>query len=422
MARKSEELREVVVTGIGPVSAVGRRASKFFEAMLEGVSAACPIPQSHEQRYNWKSRWHVPCPSPEPSGYGLSKALVRLMDKPSLLACEAARYAIEDAGLACEPKGRGFAVPDLEEGAVVMGMGASHIDSVFGAYRGHHELFKDTYPMMTAACVMVNAPAAWISILFGMRKESLSLSTACASGTMAIGEAYRKIAFGLCDIALAGGVECLEDPYGVPMRSFDVLGALTKTNDGNPRVFSHERSGFLFGDGGACVLVLEDKQRALGRGAPIYAEISRYVAASEAFNIVQMEPSGMTVDSVLSRLKGDRPVDYLNAHGTGTIPNDALERDAIVRVFGDEPEQPLVSSSKNQLGHTIAASGAFEAAITALSIRHQKVHGLTTGSLLENLNIVTRSRPARIERAISVSYGFGGHDAGLLLERCEAPK
>lgn len=420
MARESENLRDVVVTGVGPVSAVGRRAASFFQAMLEGVSVVRPIPEAYEQGYKWKSRWHVPCPAPEPDSYGLSKGLVRLMDKPSLLACEAAMYAIEDAGLSCEPKGRGFRAPDLEAAAVVMGMGASHVDSLFRAYRGHHELFPDTYPMMTAACVMVNAPAAWISILFGMRGESLSLSTACASGTMAIGEAYRKIAFGLCDVALAGGVECLEDVCGVPMRSFDMLGALTKTSDGNPRVFSHERTGFLFGDGGACLLVLEEKERAVRRGAPIYAEISRYYAASEAFNIVQMEPSGATVEAVLRILKGDRPVDYLNAHGTGTIPNDALERDAILRVFGNEARQPLVGSSKNQLGHTIAASGAFEAAITALSIRHQRVHGLTTGASLEDLNIVTTSRPARIERAISVSYGFGGHDAGLLFERCEA--
>lgn len=420
MVRNSERLRRVAITGIGPVSSVGRRVGRFWSAMLNGESAACPIPQTYEHGYNWKSRWYVPCPVPEPGSCGFDKGLVRLMDKSSLLACEAAFYAMEDANLDCRRQGRGFCVPDMEGAAVVMGMGSSHLDSVFRAYRAHHALTQESFPMMTAACVMVNAPAAWMSIFFGLKAESLCLSTACSSGTMAIGEAFRKIIEGHCDVALAGGVECLEDEHGAPMRSFDMLGALTRTDDGNPRVLSPQRSGFLFGDGGACVLVLEEWERAKSRGATIYAEISGYQAACEAYNIVQMEPTGATVEAVLRALTAGNRVDYINAHGTGTIPNDALERNALIRVFGERESQPLIGSSKNQLGHTIAASGAFEAAITALSLRHQQVHGMAGDITFEELNVATASQPAALERAISVSYGFGGHDTGLLLERVEA--
>ena len=203
------------------------------------------------------------------------------------------------------------------------------------------------------------------------------------------------------------------------MRGFDLLGALTRSVDGKPRPFSAERSGFLFSEGGACVLVLEAYSHARSRNARIYAEVLDYQSCSDASNIVQIEKGGQQITRMLDAISADRPIDYLNAHGTGTQTNDEVEANAIRRVFGPAGKQPLISSTKGIIGHTLGASGAIAAAATALSIAHDAVHGNLTTNPMENLNLPLASRETPVRYALTVSYGFGGHNASLLLGKVD---
>ena len=164
-------------------------------------------------------------------------------------------------------------------------------------------------------------------------------------------------------------------------------------------------------------MVLEELEHATRRSAPIYAEIAGYSSNSDAHSILQIDRSGRQITKILEELKGSRTIDYLNSHGTATPLNDAVEAQAIKEVFGGSKSQPLINSTKGIIGHTIGASGALEAAVAAMSIRESTVHGNDVEDPLDDLNLVTRTMHAPIRYAISTSYGFGGHNAGLLLKR-----
>jgi 3-oxoacyl-[acyl-carrier-protein] synthase II len=266
---------------------------------------------------------------------------------------------------------------------------------------------------------MPNSPAAWVSICFGIHGQCATINASCASGTVAAGEAFRRIRDGYEEVVLCGGVECLRDSSGAIMRGFDLLGALTRSDDGIPRPFSTKRSGFLFSEGGACMLVLESYAHAQSRNARIYAEILDYRSCSDAANIVQIEKGGQQIIRMLGDISSGHTIDYLNAHGTGTETNDEVEALAIQKIFGDARQQPLISSTKGIIGHTLGASGAIGAAATALSIAHDAVHGNLTDEQIENLNLPVSSLKTAVHRALTVSYGFGGHNAALLLGKVD---
>lgn len=218
---------------------------------------------------------------------------------------------------------------------------------------------------------------------------------------------------------LAGGVEALAEKNGAIMRGFDMLTTLTRAKDGRPLPFSQQRSGFLFNEGVGCVLVLEELARARERGAEIYAELVGFEAGSDAYSIVQMDPSGDSITRLFQRItEGEGiKIDYLNAHGTATIANDEIEAKVIERVFGAKSTQPFINSTKGILGHSIGASGALEAAITAISIKESRIHANLTSEPMDNLKLPMESFETPIEYAISASYGFGGHNALILLKR-----
>lgn len=270
------------------------------------------------------------------------------------------------------------------------------------------------YNRMVIPMIMPDAATSWISILSGIKGVNYTINSSCASGTVAIGEAFMKIRDGVADLALAGGVECLKDESGSIMRGFDSLCTLTTSNDGYPRPFSKDRSGFLFAEGGACILVLESLEHALERGIAPYAEILGYAANSDAYNIVQMDPAGTQVHAMLKELIGDRKIDYINTHGTATQLNDETEALVIRSLFGGKETQPLINSTKSITGHSIGASGAIEAAITAISIQQSIVHKNLTDNVMEDLNLNLENVDRDIHVAISASYGFGGHNAALM--------
>ncbi len=419
--------RRVVITGIGPVSSIGTGRDCFFENIIKHNLKVREIPGEFEKNYKFLSRFYVPAPSFSLSDFGIHQSLESAMEGISKLSSAAAKLAIEDAGFNPVPDGKYFHTDGLKDCQVIVGVGMSSLQTALNSYVPH--IFGDRkelldgytgskhYNRMVIPLLMPNAASAWISIIFGIKGCNYTINASCASATYAIGEAYRRISQGLCSTAITGGVECLKEKYGAIMRGFDALGTLTRSKNGAPMPFSKQRSGFLFSEGGGCMLVLEDMDSAVKRRANIYAEICGYECNSDACNIVQMDQSGEQIAAILNKVSHGRKIDYLNAHGTATLANDEIEAAAIRTVFGDELKQPLINSTKGVLGHSIGASGAFEAAVTALSIYYSKVHPNIIEDPMDNLNIATRTVDRDIRYAISASYGFGGHNAAILFKR-----
>ena len=274
----------------------------------------------------------------------------------------------------------------------------------------------------SVAMAMPNGTAAVLGIRYGIRGRNAVNAGACAAGTIAVGHALRAIQSGEVNFALAGGVEYLVDPLGGAFRSFDVVQALVRAGDTPARAnrpFDAARSGFLFAEGGGAVLVVEEREHALRRNAPIVAELAGYAETFDAYSVMMPEPSGVQVERMIRMALADAgmepaDIDYVNAHGTGTVVNDALEATVLNRVFG---ERPLVNSTKGLIGHTIGASGAIEAAVAALSIRDQTTHPCANlDNPIPGLRYVRESGPFPIRAALSESFAFGGHNAAVVLK------
>lgn len=410
--------KRVVITGIGPVSSIGIGKEEFFQNILYSKMNILTIPDEYNKHYKFKSKHYVPMPLLSLSDFGFSSVLEKVMPESAKLAAVCAKLALLDAGFSLE-KDKYFSIEEFNDIGVIVGTGFSNLETAFNSYKAHINIGENkSYNRMIIPMMMTNASSSWISILFGIKGFNYTINTACASGTYAVGEAYEKIKSGKCSIILSGGVECLKDETGATMRGFDVLNTLTKSEDGNPMPFSKNRSGFLFNEGAGCILVLEEYEHAKKRGADIYAEIKAYECSSDAYNIVQLEESGVNIEKLIKKLIQDKKIDYINGHGTGTIPNDEIESGIIKNIFGNKEYQPYINSTKGIIGHSIGASGAIEAAVTALSIKNKKIHGNNIKDPIENLNVPLNNKDLEIDYALSLSYGFGGHNGGLLLKRC----
>jgi 3-oxoacyl-[acyl-carrier-protein] synthase II len=412
--------RRVVITGIGPVTSLGIGINEFWENLVRGA-----IPERRvvpEGRARTKSRFYVPFPEFSLADHGIPN-YYDFLQQEDKLAVVGAKLALEDAGFTLEFEARKFHIAEETAVATVIGIGFTGLETAFHSYLAHlgighfseRQNRKLSFNRMVVPHLMNNSPAAWISILFGCTGESYSASASCASGTYSIGQAYRKIADAYSDVVITGGVENLRDDSFAIFRGFDVLGALTQSANGDPQPFSVDRSGFLFAEGGGCIMILEELSHAEKRNARIYAEILGYQANSDACNIVHMEPDGRQILALLHNLIGDGRIDYLNAHGTATPTNDGIEAKVIGECFGDAAEQPVINSTKGILGHTIGASGAIEAAVTAMSLATGVIHRNLADNPIQNLNLASKTIYRPIDRAATVSYGFGGHNAGLLL-------
>lgn len=417
--------RRVVITGIGPATAIGI-GKKDFSAGIYGLKTCiAEIPSRYEQNYTFKSRYFVPRPEFALTDL-IHKSIEKMMEESSRLSVLCAKLALEDAGYQISEGEKYWQVDGLENCPIVIGTGMSSLQTALDSYTAHVvEADKSAsasglgprFNRMVIPMLMTNSPAAWISILFGLKGFSYTLNAACASGTYALGEGYRTVISGRSDVILAGGVEALVEKNGAIMRGFDMLSTLTRAKDGRPQPFSQQRSGFLFNEGAGCVLVLEELEKARKRGVEIYAEIVEYEAGSDAYSIVQMDPSGDSITKLFKKITQGIKVDYLNAHGTGTLANDDLEAQVIQRIFGAKSTQPYINSSKGILGHSIGASGALEVAITALAIKESRIHGNLTSDPMDNLNLPRETIETPIDYALSASYGFGGHNALILLKR-----
>ncbi|MBQ3714887.1 MAG: beta-ketoacyl-[Fibrobacter sp.] len=397
-------MNRVVITGIAPIVAMGQ-GQCFFDNLMAMKPVIEPTYEPPDRVPN-TSKWFVPYPEVHTSAYE------RRLRPMSILAPQNAKTAATAALMAVDDAGLEKLDPETAVFFGVSSMNAADIVCAFNAVRTCKRMHPATNPKS-----MANAVSAWISILFGIHGRSHVISTACASGTDAIGMAFEHICLGKSKMAICGAADYMDCEDNLFLRSFDVLSALTRSTDGLPRPFSEERSGFLFSKGGACALILEEYESAVARGANIYAEITDYRACCDAFHIVKMPDNPEQVITMFKEIAKDKTVDYYNAHGTATAVNDQMEATALKAAFGEHLGDILINVTKSMTGHAIGTSGAVEAAVTAYSIKNGIVHGNIIGTPFEGLNIPTQTIRSDIRCGITASFGFGGHNSALMLEK-----
>jgi 3-oxoacyl-[acyl-carrier-protein] synthase II len=405
--------RTVVITGIGPVTSLGLGRETVWDALTSGRSGIGEISLFDASEFPVKIAGEVRDFDPTEH---MDRKEARRTDRVVHLAVSAARMAWEDAG---EPK------VDPSRTAVVVSTGIGGLTTLVKQTRILFDRGPDRVSPFMVPSMMPNAAAGQIAMDMGFTGPNMCIVTACAAGAHGVGEAYRYIVDGLADVALAGGTECVINEVAVA--GFAQMQALSRNPDAQKasRPFDANRDGFVLSEG-ACILVLEEEERARARGATVYGRIAGYGASGDAFHITQPEPSGsgavLAMDMALA--ESGRPaedVGYINAHGTSTQLNDAAETRAIRKVFGDHADNMAVSSTKSMTGHLLGAAGALEAAATALAVH--------TGTLPPTINYETpdpdcdldcvpnQARQADVDLALSNSFGFGGQNAVLAIAR-----
>lgn len=450
--------RRVVISGAGVVSAIGNGAEEFWRHCLQGKSSVAAIPADWERYADLHSHLWSPLPDIDPEILSVARAERLQLDPVSMLAIGAARGAIEHAGFtltAAGDRSRNFILSGADSARTGVYLGTG-IGGAYAFLHNHtYHLHQRPYARLktyaaerapaqdrqeledilaliahgprynpfVVSMLMPNAPSAALGIKFSLTGPNATYCVACASGTVAVGNGYRAVRDGYVDVAMAGGSEYLYDEHGHIFHGFDVAGTLVrdcaKPESAN-RPFDEKRSGFLFSQGGAAVLVIEELEHALRRGAPIMAELIGFAETFDAHSMMSLAPGGKQIERMIRAALSDADlspgnVDYINAHGTGTKNNDEVEAQAIDRVFGKSVK---VNSTKSLLGHTIGASGAFEALVTAMTLRDGKTHvNRNLETPLLDLNFVRRPEPFDPEIGLSQSFAFGGHNAAVVMRR-----
>jgi len=429
--------QRVVITGLGAVSSIGTGTEAFWSALLEGRSGAVSLAGMPWMAEDLLTKIGAPVAGFDPLQHQIPERDLRLLDPVCQYALAAARMALEDAGLETEPSDRRKGVQrivgvDSDRTATIMGTGVGGLPTAAHSHLHWTEKKIKTggkrywLPMQIA-----NAVPAQVAVRFQAHGECKAVVTACASGTMGIGDGFRLVRDGEADMVFAGGAEAtMSAPDGFALVGFDYLRTMSTRNDDPERAcrpFDRDRDGFVLSEG-AAVLMLESLDHALERGARVYAEVLGYATNCDAYHIVMLDPEIRQIKRLFRGLLQDTDtdpgeIDYINAHGTATVQNDIAETRAIRAVFGDHADRLCVSATKSMTGHAIGASGALEAVATALAI-HRSIVPPTIN--LDNpdpecdLDYVPHLPVEReVRRAISTSYGFGGHNAALLLGRLE---
>jgi 3-oxoacyl-[acyl-carrier-protein] synthase II len=411
--------RRVVVTGLGVISPVGLTVPSMWQALISGKSGVDYIssfdPTPLETQYAAEAKGF------DPMVY-VSRKEAHRMDRFTQFAVAATLQAVESASLKIDSG-------NAEESGVIIGNSVCGLPSVCEQFKilleeGPRRVSPVLAPTMTG-----DAPSVQVSLILGAKGLSYSPSSACSSGSDAIGQAYQAIKAGQAKVMIAGGTETPIIP--LVLAAFNAIRALSTSNNGLPaacRPFDAKRNGFIMGEG-AAIMVIEDASHAVERGAPILAEILSYSATSDAFHLTQPAPEGegaaRALRLALSRANlspGD--IDYINAHGTATLLNDRTETQAIKSVFninGHDAYRIPISASKSMIGHLLGAAGSIEAAICVLAINHGIVPptiNLTHADPECDLDYVPNvARQVEVKTAISNSFGFGGHNSVLIFRR-----
>jgi 3-oxoacyl-[acyl-carrier-protein] synthase II len=448
--------RRVVITGCGVITPGAATTAEFWRNCLDGIAPVSSIPE-HWLRYaKYGSTIWAPLPAIDFTALGITRVEQMQLDKSAMLALAASQQALDGARLVCSLKNEKkntFTVDGIDPRrcAVYCGSGIGGLTSLIYNQANHvvspvSNLLERLRPGLgdesratldaarqdirmpqrfnpfIVSMTMPNAVSANIGIKYSLFGANMTTCCACAAGTVAIGQGFSSVQSGRADLALCGGVEFLGDEFGGIFRGFDVAHALVSAG-GDPqtanRPFDKRRSGFLFAEGGAAMVVVEELDQARRRGAEIVAEITAFAETFDGHSIMMMDPSAEQIRRMLSDLVtqagiGFSDVDYINAHGTGTVANDEIETGVIAELFG---AKPLVNSTKSLIGHTIGAGGAIEAVVTALSIARKTTHACRNlEHPVRDLNFVKEVRDYPIRKAITQSFAFGGHNAALVLE------
>ncbi len=409
-------MRRVVVTGLGIVSPLGTGIERNWEAALHGTSGIGKVTRFDASDFPTKIAGEVKGFNPEDY---VDRKDVKKMDRFIHFAIAGAKEAMTDANLQIKE--------DIaERTGVIMGAGLGGLESI---ERYHEALLEGGVRKISPFFIpmlIVNLAPGQISMIYGAKGPNLSITTACAASTHAIGEAYQAIRADEADVIIAGGSEATITPLG--LGGFCAMRALSTRNDDPAkasRPFDSERDGFVMGEGSA-ILILEELEFARKRGAKIYAEVCGYAATADAHHITAPAPAGegaaRCMDLAL-KSGGIQPeeVDYINAHGTSTKYNDLFETMAIKTVFGDHAYKLAVSSTKSMMGHLLGAAGAAEAFFTVLAIKNgmipPTINYETSDPDCDLDYVPNESRKREIKVALSNSFGFGGTNGVVIFKK-----
>ncbi|GFR34842.1 beta-ketoacyl-ACP synthase II [Thermobrachium celere] len=409
-------MNRVVITGLGAVTPLGNNVKDFWNGLKEGRNAIDFIKSFDYQNFKAKLAAEV---NINIEDY-IDKKEARRMDRFTQFALIAANEAVVDSGLNVENV-------DKYRFGVVLGSGVGGIKTLENEHKtllekGPGRVSPYFIPMMIS-----NLAAGNIAIKFGAKGIANTVVTACASGTNAIGEAFRLIKSGMLDVVITGGTEAAITPLA--LAGFSSLKALSFSDDKNRASipFDKERDGFVMGEGSG-ILILESLEHALKRGAKIYAEVVGYGATCDAYHITAPVETGEgAVRSMEMAIKEAgiqvTDVDYINAHGTSTPYNDKIETLAIKTLFKEHAYKLAVNSTKSMIGHLLGAAGAVEAIVCVKSIEEDFVHPTINLNVKDeecDLDYVPHTgRSMRVNYALSNSLGFGGHNASILFKKWE---
>jgi 3-oxoacyl-[acyl-carrier-protein] synthase II len=408
--------RRVVVTGVGLVSPLGVGTEATWNGLMAGDVGIGPITRFDASGFECRIAGEVK--GFDPLDY-VEKKEVKKSDTFIHYAIAAADFAVADAGLEVTAE-------DAPRIGVIIGSGIGGLPLIEHTHKVLLERGPDRISPFFIPGLIVNMAAGQVSIRYGARGPNESPCTACTTGLHAVGDAYRKILHGYADAMIAGGSEAVISPLSIA--GFSAMRALSKRNDEPERAsrpWDKDRDGFIMGEG-AGLVVLEELERARGRGAPIYAEIVGYGMSADAYHISAPHPEGDGAVQVMQAALEDaalapETIGYVNAHGTSTELGDLSEVKAIKRVFGEHAYRLAVSSTKSSTGHLLGAAGGLETGVLALALKHQILPA--TVNLDEpgegcDLDFVPHHpRPADLEYGLTNSFGFGGTNGALILRR-----
>ena len=408
--------RRVVVTGLGAVTPIGNNVEEFWKGIKEEKIGFAPITYFDTTDYRCKLAAEVK--DFDPAQY-MDKKAARRMEQFCQFAVAAAGESIKDAGLDMEAED-----PYMVGCNVGSGIGSLQ------AMEREHDRLKEKGPgrvaPMLVPLMISNMAAGNVSIAYGLKGKSLNVVTACATGTHSIGEAYRTIQYGDADVMVAGGTESSICPIGIA--GFSALTALSFSEDPKRASipFDKERNGFVMGEG-AGIVVLEELEHALKRGAKIYAEVVGYGCSSDAYHITSPAEDGSGAARAMQNAMADggvkpEEITYINAHGTSTHHNDLFETRAIKLAFGEHAYKLRINSTKSMVGHLLGAAGAVEFVTCVKEIEEGFIHktvGYKEAEEELDLDYCKNSYEEAVPYALSNSLGFGGHNASILLKKYE---
>jgi 3-oxoacyl-[acyl-carrier-protein] synthase II len=412
------EKRRVVVTGVGLVTALGTGTEETWKGLCEGRSGITAISRFDTTQFSTRIAAEVK--NFEPLNW-FEKKDVKKMDSFIHYAVAAADFAMKQSGLTIGPE-------LAERAGVFIGSGIGGFTII---EREHQALLeggpRKISPFFIPSSI-INLAAGQVSIRFGARGPNSAPCTACSSGAHAVGDAFRVVSRGDADVMIAGGSEAAITPMGVG--GFAAMRALSTRNEEPARAsrpFDKDRDGFVVGEG-AGVLVLEELSVAKRRGATIIAELVGYGMSGDAYHITLPPEDGHGAHRVMLNAITDAgihptQIDYINAHGTSTPPNDRIETAAIKRLFGEHAKKLAVSSTKSMIGHLLGAAGAVEAGITSLVVERgvipPTINYETPDPDCDLDYVPNKVRKATVKYALSNSFGFGGTNASLLFKKYE---